>query len=104
MHGRMARYTFSGDAQDIARDAEEGILPIFQSLPGFKTYSVMESGDEIISFSGWESAAEADAANQAAASWVAENMADRIELKEARIGEFLFSTVLGVSAKAGATT
>jgi len=36
----------------------------------------------------------------AATGWVAENMTD-IALKEARIGEILFSTTLGVTATAG---
>ena len=103
MHGRFARYTYTGDAQELARKAEDGMLPIFQSQPGFKAYSLLESGDEIISFSAWESADDAEAANRAAASWVAENMADRIELKEARVGEIMFSTTLGVTTKAGVT-
>jgi len=33
--------------------------------------------------------------------WVAENMAGEIELKEARVGEVLVSTPLGVSTTAG---
>ena len=36
------------------------------------------------------------------AGWVAENMASDLDLKEARIGEIIFSTSLGVSTKAGA--
>ena len=39
-----------------------------------------------------------------AAEWVAENLADWIDLREARVGEILFSTTLGVSTKAGVTT
>jgi len=103
MHGRLARYTFSGDAQELAERAEDGLLPIFQAQPGFRAYSVIKSDDEIMSFSAWDSADQAEAANAAAAGWVAENMTDDIVLKEARIGEILFSTVLGVSTKAGAT-
>ncbi len=103
MHGRMARYTISGDAQELARSAEEGMLPIFQAQSGFKGYSLVESDGELISFSAWESTENAEAANIAAASWVAENMADKAELKEARIGEILLSTTLGVSTKAGIT-
>ena len=103
MHGRMARYAFRGDAHELARQAEEGMLPIFQSQPGFMAYSLVESGDEIMSFSAWESAEAAEGANAAAASWIAENMADRIELKEARVGEIMFSTTLGVTTKAGVT-
>jgi hypothetical protein len=88
---------------DIARQAEEGLLPIFQAQHGFKAYTVLESEGEILSFSAWESAANAEAANSVAAEWVAENLADRIDLKEARLGEVLFSSVLGVSTKAGVT-
>jgi len=103
MHGRMARYTFSGDVMELAQRAEEGLLPIFQAQPGFRAYSVSVSDGEIFSFSAWESAEQAEAANAAAAGWVAENMTDDIDLKEARVGEILFSTTLGVSTKAGAT-
>ena len=102
MHGRLARYTFSGDAQELGQRAEEGMLPIFQAQPGFRAYSVIQSDGEIFSFSAWDSAEQAEAANAAAAGWVAENMTD-ITLTEARIGEVLFSTTLGVSTKAGAT-
>ena len=55
------------------------------------------SGDEIFSFSVWDSAEEAEAANAAAAGWVAENMADDITLVETNFGELLLSTTLGVS-------
>jgi heme-degrading monooxygenase HmoA len=99
----MARYTFSGDAQELARRAEDGLLPIFQAQPGFKAYSVIESDGEILSFSAWDSAEQAEAANAAAADWVAENMTDDIDLKETRIGEIVISTALGVTTKAGAT-
>ena len=103
MHARMARYTFTGDAQELGQRAEEGLLPLFQSQPGFKAYSVVESDGEIISFSAWETPEAAEAANTAAASWVAENMAGEIDLKEERVGEILFSTTLGVSTTAGIT-
>ena len=102
MHGRFARYGVTGDVAEIARRAEEGMLPIFQAQPGFKAYSLLESEGEVLSFSAWESAESAEAANMAAADWVASNLADRIQLKETKIGEILMSTTLGVSTKAGA--
>lgn len=101
MHGRIARYTYTGDIQELMRRAEEGILPLFQAQPGFKAYTVIESDGEIISFSGWESVEDADAANEIVASWVGENMAGDIELIEARVGEIHIATALGVSTKAG---
>jgi hypothetical protein len=103
MHGRFARYTYTGDAAELARQAEEGMLPIFQAQPGFKAYSLAVSGDEVVSFSAWESEESADEASKLAAAWIAENMADRIQLQEAKVGEILFATALGVSTKAGAT-
>ena len=101
MNGRIARYTFSGDAQEIAHKAEAGLLPIFQSQPGFKAYFVIESDGEIFSFSAWGSAEQAEAANIVAADWVAENLSGDIELTESHVGEILFST-LGVSTTTGA--
>ena len=97
MHVRMARYTTEGDITALIARAEDGILPLFESQPGFKAYSIAVSGDEIFSFSVWDSAEEAEAANIAAAGWVAENMADDITVVETNIGELLLSTTLGVS-------
>jgi hypothetical protein len=104
MHGRMAKYTFSGDAQALAREAEEGILPIFQAMPGFKSYSIVANDSALISFSAWESADDAEEANKAVAAWVAENMAGKVELIDQEIGEILVATALGVSTKAGITS
>ncbi len=104
MHGRMALYTISADAHELARRAEEGMLPIFQAQSGFKAYTLVATGDELLSFSAWESEEAAEAANEAAASWIAENMEDEIKLKETRIGEILLGTAIGVSTKAGITT
>lgn len=103
MHGRYARYTYTGDAHELARKAEDGILPIFQAQPGFKGYTVSESDGEILSVSAWESAEAAEAANASAPEWVAANIGDQMELQETRIAEILFSSVFGVTTKAGAS-
>ncbi len=101
MHGRMAIYSISADAHELARSAEEGMLPILQAQSGFKAYSLVATGDELLSFSAWESEENAEAASEAAASWIAENIADKITLKETRIGEILLGTAIGVSTRAG---
>ena len=103
MHARLARYTFSGDAEEIARRVEDGMLPILQAQPGFKAYTVVESDGEIFSFSGWDSAEQAESANALIAGWVADNLAGDIQLTEARFGEVRLSTTLGISTKVGAT-
>jgi hypothetical protein len=103
MHARIATYTYTGDAQAIARKAEDGLLPILQAQAGFKAYSVMATDEKIISFSAWDSAESAEAANSAALQWVQENIADQIEHKSTHFGEILIGTTLGISTKAGAT-
>ena len=48
MIGRMATYRFSGDAQDLGRRAEAGILPILQASPGFASYTVSVGDGEVL--------------------------------------------------------
>jgi hypothetical protein len=100
MHARTARFGYAGDASELARWAETGMLPIYQSQPGFKAYSLIDTGDEIVTFSVCDSAQDAEAAIAATASWVAENMADKLELRETSVGEVVLSTTLGVSSSA----
>jgi heme-degrading monooxygenase HmoA len=97
MYARLATYRHSGDARDLAKRAEQGMLPIFREHEGFRAYSLAESEGELLSLSVWDSAEQIDAANSAAAKWIEDNMAGEIELKEVRFGELLLSTTLGVS-------
>jgi heme-degrading monooxygenase HmoA len=102
MYARMATYSFSGDAHDLASRAEHGILPIFKGLNGFNAYAVAAGDGQIFSLSVWDTRADAEAGSAAAAAWVADNMTE-IALIEARHAELMFSTALGVSTAAGAT-
>lgn len=99
MYARMARYTFIGDPQELAREAEDSMLPMFEAQPGFKGYSITSSQGEILSFSIWDTAEQAEAANAVSREWVADKLdPGQIELKETRVGEVLLSTALGVAA------
>jgi heme-degrading monooxygenase HmoA len=93
----MATYSFTGDADEIARRAEEGILPLLRSQPGFKSYTVAVGDDEVFSMSAWDSRADAEAGSEVVAAWVAENLANELTVKEVRYAEIKFSTTLGVS-------
>jgi hypothetical protein len=97
MHVRMVRYTTTADPHELIGRVESELLPIFEGMPGFKAYSVAASGEEVFSFSVWNSTEEAEAADQAATGWVAENIADDVTLIETNFGELLLSTTLGVS-------
>ena len=103
MHARMATYNYTGDVHELARRAERGILPIFQAQNGFRAYSVAAGDGQILSLSVWDAREDAESGSHAAATWVADNMADELELVDVRYGEVLFSTTLGVSTLAGAT-
>ena len=97
MHVRFARYTTEADPHALVARAEAGMLPLFESQSGFRAYSIAITENEVFSFSVWDTAEDADAANDAAAGWVAENMADDLTLIENTFAELALSTTLGVS-------
>ena len=76
MVARIATYSFTGDAQELGKRAEAGILPILKAQPGFKSYSVAIGEGKVFSSSAWDSRAEAESGSAAVASWVAENMTE----------------------------
>lgn len=97
MQARLATYRYQGDARQLAKQAEQGMLPIFRDQPGFRAYSIAESDGEIISLSVWDTPEQIDAANSAASSWIQENLGDSLQLRDVRAAELLLSTTLGVS-------
>jgi heme-degrading monooxygenase HmoA len=99
---RMATYRASGDPHDLARRAEEGILPMFRDQHGFRSYAVAIDGSDVLSLSVWDSKADAEAGSAVAADFVRDKMGGELELVEQRFGEVAFSTTLGVSTMAGA--
>ena len=78
----------SGTAEDAIEIARKGILPLFEAQPGFERYEVgtLDNGG-IVSFSIWDTADEAQHAADLAATWVKENLADRIKLREQHTGD-----------------
>jgi hypothetical protein len=102
MHGRIARYRISGDPHALARKAEEGMLPVFKAQPGFRGYLLAVSGDVLTSLSTWDTIEQAEAASPAAATWIAENIDEDVELVDVSTGEILLATALGVMPSAAA--
>jgi hypothetical protein len=91
-HIRLALYDMkSGTAEEAAEIARKGLLPIFKSQPGYVRYEVgkLDNGG-IVSFSIWETAGEAQNAVDTAASWVADNLAERISMRESHVGDLLW--------------
>jgi len=118
MVARMTTYRFRVDAHDLARKAEDGMLPILKGQPGFRAYSLFADGSgvqrgspgmgapqirQVIAISVWESQAEAKAGIAAAWDWVRENMSDELEWTDTQFVDVLLSTSLGVSPSVDAT-
>jgi hypothetical protein len=91
-HVRLATYGLNkGTFQELADTAKSGMLPKFQAQPGFVRYGLADLGDKtIMSISVWETRAQAEAAAPMAATWVGENLADRVELKTNFVGDLAF--------------
>jgi len=98
-HVRVATYAITkGSFQELADRAKEGMLPKFQSQPGFLRYGVADVGDStLLSISLWETHEQANAAAPVAATWVKDNMNGEIELRSNYVGDFAFYQ--GVPAK-----
>jgi hypothetical protein len=95
-HLRIALYDMtSGTAEDAIEIARKGMIPLYEQQPGFVRYEVgtLDNGG-VVSFSVWETADEAQAAVDLAASWVKDNLADRIKLREQHTGDLAWDEAL----------
>jgi heme-degrading monooxygenase HmoA len=87
-HFRVALYDItSGTAEEAEAIARDRVIPLFESQPGFVRYEVgtLDTGG-IVSFSIWETEAEALKAIEIAAEFVEEHLADRCRLREEHTG------------------
>lgn len=91
-HVRIGVYALtSGTAQEVADQAREGMLSVFREQPGFRAYGLAQTQDgKLVSVSLWDSGEQARHANELAASWVRESLADKAQLEQAQVGDFLF--------------
>ncbi|MDQ6775024.1 MAG: BLUF domain-containing protein [Actinomycetota bacterium] len=90
IHARIAYYRLrSGSFGEVVRQVEAsgGLLEIFRGQPGFQSYELVETGAGLISVSHWESSVQANAATDAAATWVAGHIDDLIKLQASDTGE-----------------
>ncbi len=91
-HVRIATYDIKqGTFQEIADVAQTGMLRKFQEQPGFVRYGLADLGDKTcLSLSLWETRKDADSSVPVAATWVRENLSDRVELRTTQVGDLAF--------------
>jgi heme-degrading monooxygenase HmoA len=102
MHARIAFYKLqSGTFDEVVRrvEAPGGLLHIFRGRPGFQSYELIEAPAGLISVSHWESSAQADAATDAAAAWVADHIKDLVKLQRSDIGEVVLSSLAAAATR-----
>lgn len=88
-HLRIALYDMtSGTVEEAIEIARKGMVPLYEKQPGFVRYDVGSLDDGgIVSFSIWETGDEAQKAVDLAKSWVKDNLADRVKLRDEHTGD-----------------
>jgi hypothetical protein len=75
MFATIRRYEAIDQARtsELAKKADETLLPSLSELPGFSGYSLIEAGDGVVSsISFFDTSAHADESTRVASNWVRE--------------------------------
>jgi hypothetical protein len=85
---RLSTYDITkGTFSELTGIVEKGILPLFVKEPGFVDYGLVDVGNnKLVAISIWETRDEAQKSAGMAATWVKENIADRVHLVTTTIG------------------
>ena len=97
---RISTYNLtSGTFDELTDIVERGILPAFAKEPGFVNYGLVDTGNHnVVSISIWETREEAQKSASMAATWVKENVSDRVRLLTTQIGDLALFRGLPVAA------
>ena len=86
---RLSTYDLiKGNFDELTVIAEHGILPTFVKEPGFVNFGLVDAGNhKVVSISIWETRDAALKSADMAATWVKQNIADRVQLVTTYIGD-----------------
>jgi hypothetical protein len=71
MFASVRRYNVQGSVKDLARRAENELVPILRKNPGFIAYYIVDGGDGYLaSISIFDSAWSAHRSNEQARAWI----------------------------------
>ena len=86
---RLATYDIvKGNFPELTTMAEKGILPVLAREPGFVDYGLVDAGhNKVVSISIWDTREQAQKSATTAATWVKDNMADRVRLVTTYVGD-----------------
>jgi hypothetical protein len=85
---RISTYDMTkGTFDELTGIAEKGLLRTFANTPGFVNFGLADIGDhKVVSISIWESREAAEKSALISASWVKENVSDRVRLVTGYVG------------------
>ncbi|MGH2869572.1 MAG: antibiotic biosynthesis monooxygenase [Solirubrobacteraceae bacterium] len=70
---RVATYSVdAGTTSQWISEIENGIAPIYKDHAGFKSFSLVDAGDTVVSVTHWDSKEQAETASEAGSSWAKE--------------------------------
>ena len=81
MHGTIRRYESIDQSRksEVLKKVHESLLPALKDLPGFSGYSVIDSGNGVMTSVGFfDTAAQADESTRIAGSWLREQKLDAV--------------------------
>ena len=73
MHATIRRYESVDQSRtsELVKKVDEGLLPKLSELPGFNSYSLIDTGNGVVTSVGFfDTAAQADESTRVAASWL----------------------------------
>jgi hypothetical protein len=87
-YARLSTYDIvKGSFDELTSLTEKGILPLFVKEPGFVDHGLLDVGNnKVVAISIWETRDEAQKSAGMAATWVQQNIADRVRLVTTQIG------------------
>ena len=85
---RISTYEMTnGTFDELTGIVEKNLLPTFAKEPGFVNYGLVDAGDhKVVAISIWETREAAEKSALVAASWVKENISDRVRLVTGNVG------------------
>lgn len=84
-----------GQTEETMRRVKGGLLPILVRQPGFSSYTALDAGSNVaVSVSAYTTRAAAEAANQAAGSWVKSNLTDLVSQADVTVGDVLIAETI----------
>lgn len=91
-HIRIATYELTkGTFEELTALTKDSMLPRISKEPGFIEYGIADIGSHnVVAISVWETREQAEKSVYVAASWVKENVSDRVRLLTSKVGELGF--------------